>query len=66
MTAVSPYLQKLAVKRAHDILEEVYPALITRGKSTEAKAKAHLVALADALETLDRLDLNSLPFKPTS
>ncbi len=63
---VPPHLQKLAVKRAREILEEIYPARIAQQKTTEAKAEAHLAALAAALATLDRLDTQSQPFKPAS
>jgi hypothetical protein len=55
------HLQKLAVKVAHDILEELYPARVAEGRTTQAKAAAHLAALADAVATIDRLDTKSQP-----
>jgi|GEM_PF-3716541 len=53
---ISLALQKVAVLRAAQILEEVYPARIEASKATPDGARTHLAYLGAALETLDRAD----------
>lgn len=54
---VKLHYQKVAVARAHDILEEIYPARILqkKDKATPEAAKKHLDYLLAALETIDGL-----------
>jgi hypothetical protein len=47
--------QKMAVYRAIQILEEIYPARILQKKANKEGAKAHLEYLEAALETMDGL-----------
>lgn len=47
--------RKMAISRAHDILEEIYPARILQKRANEKGAAMHLEILLEALETIDGL-----------
>ena len=47
--------QKMAVYRAIEILQEIYPARILQKKANKVGAKAHIEYLEAAMETLDGL-----------
>lgn len=49
-------LQKVAVLRALDILEEIYPARIAQKKTDQDKVNAHIKCLKAAMCTLDELN----------
>ena len=48
--------QKVAVSRAHDILQKEYPVRIAQKRANEEGAKLHLAYLLAAMETLDMLE----------
>ena len=53
---VSLHHQKIAIVRAIEILEEVYPARIELKKATDKGAKVHLSYLAAAASSIDLAD----------
>ena len=48
--------QKMAIKRAIEILDEIYPARIAQQKATQAGRDKHLLWLLAALNTIDQAD----------
>ena len=60
---VSLHHQKIAIVRAIEILEEVYPERIEQGKATEKGGKVHLAYLAAAASSIDLAD-NGTDIRP--
>ena len=54
---------KVAVTRAMEILEEIYPSRILNKRATEQGSVKHLAWLARAAEVLDQLD-HSIDVRP--